>query len=100
MVEFILSCVGLTFIIVLSYLFKNIRKFIQNKSLFFGKLINCTMCTGFYVGILIKTILIYYYNSKIIYKDIFIIILYGFISSYVSYVSYLLLKYFIDKYDN
>jgi hypothetical protein len=99
MLEFILSSVGLTFIIVLSYLFKKLRDGVIKKSPFFGKLISCTMCTGFHVGILIKFLLMYYENHIFIYKDIIILIIYGLISSIISYIIYLLIKPYIDKYD-
>jgi hypothetical protein len=48
--SFTLGCTGITVIIVLSHLFEPIREFLSNKSDFLSKLINCTMCTGFWVG--------------------------------------------------
>lgn len=99
MVEFILISIGLTFIIVLSYIFNKIRNSISKKSKTLGKLVKCTMCVGFHVGVLVKFLLMYYYGHTFIYDDIIIIVLYGFISSLCSYVLYLLIKPLIDKYD-
>jgi len=48
---FTLGCTGITVIVVLSSLLEPIREFISSKSNFLNKLINCTMCTGFWVGV-------------------------------------------------
>lgn len=48
--SFILGCTGITIIMVLSHLLEPVREFISSKSNILNKLINCTMCTGFWVG--------------------------------------------------
>jgi hypothetical protein len=48
--SFTLGCTGITVIIVLSHLFEPIREYLSNKSNVLNKLLNCTMCTGFWVG--------------------------------------------------
>ena len=48
--SFTLGCTGITLIIVLSSLLEPVREFISSKSNFLNKLINCTMCTGVWVG--------------------------------------------------
>lgn len=96
MIEFILATIGLTFIITQFYIFKGIRNFVSKHSEFFGKLICCTACTGFWSGLLIKTLLLIYYQQVI---SLIIILLYGFIGSIVCYITYLLIKPLIDKYD-
>lgn len=48
--SFILGCTGITVILVLSSLLEPVREFISSKSNLLNKLINCTMCTGFWVG--------------------------------------------------
>jgi hypothetical protein len=48
--SFTLGCTGITVTIVLSHLLEPVREFISSKSNFLNKLINCTMCTGFWVG--------------------------------------------------
>jgi len=48
--SFTLGCTGITVIIVLSHLLEPAREFISSKSSFLNKLINCTMCAGFWVG--------------------------------------------------
>lgn len=50
--EFILSGVGLTFIIVYGSIFEDVKKRI--KSDFIWDLVNCAQCTGFWVGFLIS----------------------------------------------
>ena len=51
LILFILICFGFTNIIVNGEIFEYIRSFIEKKSTFFGKLINCSMCFGFWIGI-------------------------------------------------
>ena len=48
--SFTLGCTGITLIIVLSSLLEPVREFVSGKSSLLNKLINCTMCTGFWVG--------------------------------------------------
>jgi hypothetical protein len=98
LLEFIISTIGLTFIITQFYIFKNIREFINNKSKLFGKLFSCTACMGFWCGLFVKTMLLLYYNT-LYSNSIFIILIYGFIGSIVSYTFYLIIKPLIDKYD-
>jgi len=95
---FILSTIGLTFIITQFYIFKWLRDYITEHSVFFGKLFNCTACMGFWSGCLIKTLLLIYYHQLILLSFI-IIIIFGFIGSFVCYVTYLLIKPLMDKYD-
>jgi hypothetical protein len=47
---FTFGCSGLTIIIVTSSILEPIRDFVSSKSSYIGKLINCTMCSGFWVG--------------------------------------------------
>jgi hypothetical protein len=58
---YVLVSYGLTTIIVQSKIFKPIRDFFKNKSKFTHKLLNCMLCTGFWVGLLISFV----FNSKI-----------------------------------
>ncbi len=46
---FFLGTTGFTIIIVASYLFEPIREYLSSKSSYVEKLINCTMCSGFWV---------------------------------------------------
>ena len=97
---FLLSTIGLTLIITISYLFRNIRKqaFKINKTI--GKLISCSQCTGFYSALFIQTIILLHERNEFIFytSDLYYII-YGFIGSFVSYLTYLLIKPLIIKYD-
>lgn len=53
LLTFILAGYGLTQILVYSSLFSKPRKFIQERSEFFGELSSCPMCMGFWVGALL-----------------------------------------------
>ena len=97
-IEFVLSTLGLTFIITQSYIFNNIRIFILKKNKFLGKLFKCPACMGFWVGMLMKILIFINYNG-LTDTSIIIIIVYGFIGSMVSYLTYLFLKPLSDKYD-
>lgn len=48
---FILGCTGLTVILVSSTILESARGFVARRSGFLGKLINCPMCLGFWVGL-------------------------------------------------
>lgn len=95
---FILSTIGATLILTQSYLFKRTRDKAQEMNESLGKLLKCCQCSGMYVGSIIKTLLIIYY-SQLTMMSIIIIITYGFIGSFVCYLTYLLIKPLIEKYD-
>jgi hypothetical protein len=100
LIIFFLSCLGATFIINISYIFKPIREKAACISESLGKLLKCPMCMGFWVGLIFR-ILFMWKNGElnhIQFNDIYNIC-YGFASSFVCYASYLLLKYFMEKYD-
>ena len=48
---FSLGATGLTIILVASALLEPVRDFVTSKSTYLGELINCTMCSGFWVGL-------------------------------------------------
>jgi len=98
MLIFILSTIGLTFIVTQSYIFRPLRDLAEKISPSLGKLLHCTQCFGFWSGLLIKTLLLIYYH-QIIWLSWIIILIYGFIGSIVSYVSFLLIKPLMNKYD-
>lgn len=95
---FLLSTIGATLIITQSYIFKHLREKILKKNNFFGKLLHCSQCCGFWMGMIIKTLLLIYYNQFVLISLI-IIVLYGFIGSFISYLTYLLIRPLMDKYD-
>jgi hypothetical protein len=100
LIFFLLSCLGATFIINISYIFRPLREFVESKSKSFGKLIKCPMCMGFWIGLLFRVLMMW--NSGEInnlhFNDVYNV-MYGFASSFICYSSYLLLKYFMEKYD-
>lgn len=52
LILYYLICYGLTMIIVQSLLMKPLRTSVSHKSKFFGNLISCMTCTGFWVCLL------------------------------------------------
>lgn len=97
---FLLSCLGATFIINMSYVFKPIREKASSLSPTLGKLLKCPQCMGFWVGIIIRSLFMWHAGdfSHLQWSDLYNVC-YGFASSFVCYASYLLLKFFMEKYD-
>lgn len=97
---FILSCLGATFIINISYIFKPIREKVAKKSVALGKLLKCPMCMGFWIGILFRALFMWHGNEflNLQFSDIYNVC-YGFISSFICYAFYLALKGLMEKYD-
>lgn len=95
---FLLASIGLTFIVTQSYVFKSIRTSVQKICPILGKLLHCPMCFGFWSSIIIKTLLLIYYDQFTL-LSLILIVIYGFIGSFVSYLIYLLIKPLMDKYD-
>ena len=52
LIIFTFGCAGFTVILVSSYVLEPFRNFVSSRSEFLGKLINCTMCSGFWVGLI------------------------------------------------
>lgn len=50
---FYLTCYGLTTIIVQSKIFKPVREYFKDRVPFIYSLLNCMMCTSFWVGIFV-----------------------------------------------
>ena len=68
LIYFILICYGISTIIVQSKLFKPLRELVKVKSRFLSSLINCMMCTGFWVGLLVSLV-IGFSPSEILYTN-------------------------------
>lgn len=81
-----LGLVGITIIITSSVIFEDIRERISNSSQVFGKLINCPMCTGFWVGLFFGFI-----------SDMAPPILIGGLVSLLSWSVYTVIDYFSTK---
>ena len=99
LIKFLLSCVGLTMILTNSKLFKPFRDWCKKKSKLLGYLSTCSMCSGFYSGLIVYFLYKITYIIPIININLGELINYGFIGSFVSYLMYLLLCPFIKKYD-
>jgi hypothetical protein len=52
LIVYVMGCAGITVILVSSDIIEPVRDFISSKSNFLGKLINCPMCLGFWVGLI------------------------------------------------
>ena len=97
---FLLSTIGATLIITQSYIFKGVRDKISSINNNLSKLIKCPQCTGFYVSIIVQFIILLKIRGEFLFffSDLYYL-LYGFIGSFVCYITYLLMKPLIDKYD-
>jgi hypothetical protein len=47
----IISIAAITIIVTTSKLFKPFREFVTGKSLFMGRLLGCSLCTGVWIGL-------------------------------------------------
>jgi hypothetical protein len=84
----IITIMGITMIITQSYIFRGVRMSITNKHL--KKLINCCMCVGFWIGIVL---------GLIECKTILEVLKMALIGSIASYTWFLMMKGRINKYD-
>ena len=82
----ILGLVGITIIITVGSIFEDIRERISEKSNIIGKLINCPMCTGFWIG--------FFFGFAV---DIAPPIIVGGLVSLASWSIYSIVDYFITK---
>ena len=75
----------MSYIITHSILFKNLREYVSKKSIFFGNLINCILCTGVWIGFLLSLI---YSPSFLIFTNIKIISIFldGMLGGITSYI--------------
>lgn len=80
-VETIIAAIGATAIINIAYITKPLRYF---------KLFRCAMCSGFWTGVILQ------YTEN---QNTFDAIKAGLITSLCAYTWYLLMKYFIERYD-
>lgn len=85
----ILATIGLTFIVTQSYIFKGVRLSFQKVNPHLGYLIKCPLCFGFWAFFMVLIL-------KKINCDF---INHAFIASFCCYTIWLLLQFFIKKYD-
>lgn len=97
---FLFSTIGSTLIITQSFAFKKIREKANDINSILGKLLKCSQCTGFYMALICQFIILFKERGLFIfYWTDFYFILYGFIGSLFCYLTYLLIKPLINKYD-
>ena len=82
---FILSSCGITFIITHSSIFEPIREFVERRSNFFGELLSCPMCSGFWVGFLLSVVDFQEYNP--IYAGAITSLISWFIATFTFYIN-------------
>lgn len=98
--KFILATIGLTMIVTQSYVFKGIREYTKQRVPWFGKMISCPQCFGFWAALFVQSIILIYGRGALtFYISDFYYLIYGFIGSFVSYLTYLLIRPLMDKYD-
>ena len=89
LITFILTSFGITYIIVYGGIFKKMREYLEENYPFFGDLVGCPMCFGFWSAFMVYELDQYGYE----------IINYCFIGSFFSYLAYLCMRPLMDKYD-
>ena len=82
---FILSSCGITFILTTSSIFEPVRDFIEERSNFFGELVSCPMCSGFWVGLVVSALDFQNYNP--IYAGAITSLVSWFIATFVYYIN-------------
>lgn len=55
----LLACVGLMWILKDSYILNRPRKYLKSKAKWLDKLLSCSMCLGFWVGVLLSVFQFY-----------------------------------------
>ena len=92
LITFILTSFGITYIIVYGGIFKNMREYLEENYPFFGDLVGCPMCFGFWSGVLVS---IFYVSptpeSFIPYGDVFFD---GCLSSASCWILHVVCEYF------
>jgi len=99
LIKFLLSTIGLTFILTQSKLFKPFREWCKRKNKLLGYLTSCSQCTGIYSGFIIYFLYKITYIIPIININLGELINYGFMGSFICYLTFLLLKPLINEYD-
>lgn len=56
MIEFYITCVGITILITQSSILERFRNAVSSLGDLFDELIHCAMCTGFWVGLILSLI--------------------------------------------
>ena len=87
-IEFCLTCLGISQILLYSELFEKFREIVKKTPL--KKLATCSMCLGFHIGWLVYFVLAIFIQEKEF--NIVSMIFCGFISSFVCYFGDILLK--------
>ena len=94
---FAFGCIGITSIIVDGEIFRTVREYLKKISPnFIGKLLSCYQCSGFWVGIILGSLLFwndFYTKTESIRVVLTIIFLAGGASSALSYFWALYLTY-------
>jgi len=77
----LITIASITLIITTSKLFKPLREFLTSKSMFVGKLLNCSLCTGVWVGLAFffvpehaKSVLYYIFIGSLLSEAIYLMI--------------------------
>lgn len=60
----LLACLGLTWIIKDSYIFHKQREWLKSKGNWIDKLLSCSMCVGFWVGVILSLFQFYFLKDS------------------------------------
>ncbi len=87
MITLLFAIIGLTIIVTQSSIFKPVRMFLSKRSKYLGDLVSCSLCFGFFAGI------ICFFLNKWQYSEF---IFYGFIGAIISW-TYTKIIYWFEK---
>ena len=85
---FICTCVGTTSILVSSVVFEPLRDFVSNKSDKLGYLLSCSMCSGFWVGLVVAHIMDFPLYEGAVASSLFSWIVVNVVSAFYSVSAY------------
>ncbi len=92
---FVLSVIGMTNIIVDSSLFETPREIIKNNSPFWGKVVECHQCCGFWSGLVCGAFILIPYGTG--YTTPLTVFLYGCAGSVLASTYVLITEYVLSK---
>jgi len=85
---FVCTCVGTTSILVTSVVFEPIRNFVSERSDKLGYLLSCSMCSGFWVGLIVAYILDFPLYEGAVASSLFSWIVVNVVSAFYSVSEY------------
>ncbi len=86
-----LACIGLVWILKDSYIFCTPREYLKSKSKYLKRLLSCSMCLGFWIGVLLSLLVYldsYCLNLNLIYYPFAVSAFCWFLDSLLDLIQY------------